>query len=83
MSERRPEPIGLMPGQRGLWYAHRFDPGSPILNVGEYLDIAGPLDIALFDQALRRTVQEAQALRLRFSEDDGALTAAVDPSLRH
>ncbi len=32
-----------MPGQRGLWYAHRFDPGSPILNVGEYLDIAGPL----------------------------------------
>ncbi|WP_340556903.1 amino acid adenylation domain-containing protein [Streptomyces sp. GSL17-111] len=83
MPERRPEPVGLMPGQRGLWYAHRFDPDSPILNVGEYLDIAGPLDTALFDEALRRAVQEAQALRLRFSEDDGALTAAVDPSLRH
>ncbi|MFE7459127.1 amino acid adenylation domain-containing protein [Streptomyces sp. NPDC057554] len=83
MSERRPEPVGLMPGQRGLWFAQRFDPGSPILNVGEYLDIAGPLDAALFDEALRRTVQEAQTLRLRFSEDDGVLAPAVDPAVRH
>ncbi|MFJ3970277.1 amino acid adenylation domain-containing protein [Streptomyces parvus] len=83
MSERRPEPVGLMPGQRGMWYAQRFDPDSPILNVGEYLDITGPLDVALFGEALRRTVQEAQALRLRLSEDDGVLTAAVDPSVRH
>ncbi|WP_461026803.1 condensation domain-containing protein, partial [Streptomyces sparsus] len=83
MSERRPEPVGLMPGQRGMWYAQRFDPDSPILNVAEYLDITGPLDVVLFDEALRRAVQEAQALRLRFSEDDGELTAAVDPSVRH
>ncbi len=42
-----------------MWYAQRFDPDSPILNVGEYLDITGPLDVALFGEALRRTVQEA------------------------
>ncbi|MGW9206227.1 amino acid adenylation domain-containing protein [Embleya sp. NPDC055664] len=83
MSDRSAGRIELMAGQRGLWYAHRFDPESPILNEGEYLDIDGFLDIGLFEEALRQTVSEAQTLRLRFFEDEDGLRQEVDPDLEH
>ncbi|HEY0696937.1 MAG TPA: amino acid adenylation domain-containing protein, partial [Micromonospora sp.] len=80
----RPAVIGLMAGQLGLWYAQRFDPRSTIHNVGEYLDIDGPVDVELFREALRRTVREAEALRLRLVErDDGGLDQYLDPALDH
>ncbi|WP_078911017.1 non-ribosomal peptide synthetase [Streptomyces sp. NRRL WC-3742] len=83
MPDRGARRVALMAGQQGLWYAHRFDPDSAMLNVGEYLDIAGPLDTDLFEEALRRTVAEAETLRLVFTEDGQGLTASVDPTLRH
>ena len=71
----------LMPRQLGIWHAQQLRLDDPGYNVGEYLEIHGDLDVGLFEEALRRTVSEAEALYLRFREDDGALRQYVDKSL--
>lgn len=53
--------------QEGLWYFQALDPKNPILNVGQYLDLTGNIDEAALMAALRLTLDEAQALRLRFA----------------
>src|SRR5438067_1171505 len=59
-------PLRLSNAQLGIWFAQTIDPSNPAYNLGEYLDIAGPIDAALFEVALRQVVSEAEALRLRF-----------------
>ncbi|MFF6815831.1 amino acid adenylation domain-containing protein [Streptomyces sp. NPDC012403] len=60
--ERRP----LSGAQEGLWYAGRLAPDSAAYNTAEAVEIHGPLDTALFETALRRTVGEADTFALRF-----------------
>lgn len=76
------ELLDLTPCQQGLWYMHRFDPGSPALEVGEYLDLRGPLDTTLFSAALRRVLEETPTFRVRLTEDSrGDVRQWIDPSL--
>ncbi|MGW8063944.1 amino acid adenylation domain-containing protein [Streptomyces ziwulingensis] len=66
--ERRP----LSGAQEGLWYAGRLAADSAAYNTAEAVEIHGPLDTALFETALRRTVGEADTFALRFTDtDDG------------
>ncbi|MFB8173477.1 amino acid adenylation domain-containing protein [Kitasatospora purpeofusca] len=61
----------LMSGQLGVWYAQQLAPDNPAYNIGDCTEIHGDLDPDLFVRALRRTVQEAEALRLRLRVEDG------------
>ncbi|MFD8008357.1 amino acid adenylation domain-containing protein, partial [Streptomyces mirabilis] len=70
----------LMSGQLGIWYAQQFAPGNPSYNVSEYLDITGELDLALFTAAVRRTIDEAETLRLRFRTEGREPRQYVDDS---
>ncbi|MEV4447645.1 amino acid adenylation domain-containing protein, partial [Streptomyces mirabilis] len=71
----------LMSGQLGIWYAQQLGPDNPVYNVGEYLEIHGELDLELFVDALRRTLDEADTCRLRFREEaDGTPRQYVDDS---
>ncbi|WP_280269513.1 hypothetical protein, partial [Nocardia wallacei] len=56
--------------QLGIWNAQRFDPESGRYLVGEVLEISGddPIDVALLAEAIRRTVGEAENMRLRIYE---------------
>ncbi|MBW1597481.1 non-ribosomal peptide synthetase [Streptomyces sp. JJ38] len=63
--------LPLLAAQWGIWAAQQLDPDSAAFNTAEYLAIDGPLDPALFEAALRRTVAETDALRVRFSVTDG------------
>ncbi|MFC8386094.1 amino acid adenylation domain-containing protein [Nocardia sp. NPDC057272] len=56
--------------QLGIWNAQRFDPESGRYLVGEVLEITGdaPIDVGLLSEAIRRTVTEAENMRLRFTE---------------
>ncbi|MET9216540.1 MULTISPECIES: amino acid adenylation domain-containing protein [unclassified Nocardia] len=56
--------------QLGIWNAQRFDPDSGRYLVGEVLEITGdtPIDVELLAEAIRRTVAEAENMRLRFRE---------------
>ncbi len=56
--------------QLGIWNAQRFDPDSGRYLVGEVLEITGdaPVDVELLAESIRRTVAEAENMRLRFRE---------------
>lgn len=56
--------------QLGIWNAQRFDPESGRYLVGEVLEISGatPVDVELLAEAIRRTIAEAENMRLRFRE---------------
>lgn len=66
MSEQSHVRWGLMAGQLGMWHAQQLQPGNPVFNMGEYIEIRGPVDIALFETAVRTTAGEVDCLHLRF-----------------
>ena len=55
----------LTAGQLGIWHAQQLDPGNPVYNIGEYLEIPGALDLGLFECALRQAASEVEAAHLR------------------
>ncbi|WP_285769427.1 non-ribosomal peptide synthetase [Peribacillus sp. SI8-4] len=59
----------LSGAQSGIWFAQQLEPDNPIYNTGEYIEIAGMIDIGHFEQALRQAVKEAEFLHVRFGED--------------
>ncbi|MEV6550600.1 amino acid adenylation domain-containing protein [Streptomyces sp. NPDC051597] len=66
----------LTGAQQGLWFAQRLDPANAAYNTAEYVEIHGPVDTALFETALRRTVGEADTFALRFTDTaDGPRSA--------
>ncbi|MEV4641066.1 amino acid adenylation domain-containing protein [Actinoplanes sp. NPDC049548] len=61
----------LTAGQLGIWSAQHLAPESPAFLISEYHDIHGDLDPALLVRAIRHTLDEAPAYRLRFRVVDG------------
>lgn len=59
------ESLPLSAAQEGVWFAQQLDERSPVYVAGEYLDIRGPLDVELFERAVRRAVDSAEALHFR------------------
>jgi nonribosomal peptide synthetase DhbF len=59
----------LTGAQAGIWFAQQLDPASAVFNTAECIVIHGPLDVETFEKALRQTVEEAEALHMRFGED--------------
>jgi nonribosomal peptide synthetase DhbF len=70
--------LALTAGQLGIWYAQNIDPTNPIYNVGGWVDIRGPIDLALLKLALNRAVNDTESLRVRFIEDDAGPRQIVD-----
>ncbi|MFI1018903.1 amino acid adenylation domain-containing protein, partial [Streptomyces sp. NPDC020965] len=69
MTERASQRLPLTGAQTGVWYGQRLDPTSPVYNVGQYVEIDGPVDLELLERAVRLTVAETEALTVRFEED--------------
>ncbi|WP_257458612.1 myxochelin non-ribosomal peptide synthetase MxcG [Archangium lipolyticum] len=59
----------LSAAQHGIWLGQQFDVESPVYNAGECLEIRGPVDVGLFEAAVRQAVGEAEALNVRFVSD--------------
>ncbi|MFC9328958.1 amino acid adenylation domain-containing protein [Kitasatospora sp. NPDC057015] len=66
---------GLTAAQAGVLAAQRIDPDNPAYNVGQYVELDGPLDTAALEQAVRRTLGEADGLHVRLTEQDGRTVA--------
>ncbi|MET9518323.1 amino acid adenylation domain-containing protein [Streptomyces sp. NPDC002994] len=69
-------PVEVLPAtaaQREIWLAEQRSPDTrQALRLGEYLEICGPVDPAVFEAALRQVVAETDALRVRLvSGEDG------------
>ncbi|MFH8568035.1 amino acid adenylation domain-containing protein [Streptomyces sp. NPDC017993] len=71
--------LPLTGAQAGVWYAQQVAPDSPIFRAAEYLEIHGAVDPALFEQALRQVVAEADALHIRFRDTDEGPRQEVGP----
>ncbi|MBP2405848.1 non-ribosomal peptide synthetase [Streptomyces syringium] len=80
MSEHQGVPLPLTAAQAGIWYAQQMNPQNTIFHLGEYLDIDGPVDVELLERALRRVVEEADTLRVRFELVDGEPVQRVLPA---
>lgn len=65
-----PDRLPVTRAQHGIWTGQQLDPDSPAFNTAEYVEIQGPVDTAALTAALRRTVAEVPAVRMRFFEDD-------------
>lgn len=62
--------LPLTAAQRGLWYAHQLDPDNAVLNIAHYVDVAGALNIEAYRAAWAQTIDEVDALRATYAEDD-------------
>ncbi|MFJ1449355.1 amino acid adenylation domain-containing protein [Bacillus halotolerans] len=70
----------LTGAQTGIWFAQQLDPDNPIYNTAEYIEINGPIDISLFEEALRHVIKEAESLHVRFGEDMDGPWQMMNPS---
>ncbi|WP_345522298.1 condensation domain-containing protein, partial [Streptomyces echinatus] len=70
MSRRDGDALPLTAAQREIWLAEqRSRTPIPGYRVGECLEIHGPVDRQLFESALRRVVDEVDALHVTFVDD--------------
>ncbi|MEV6555314.1 amino acid adenylation domain-containing protein [Nocardia sp. NPDC051756] len=67
----------LSTAQLRWWVAQQLQPAVPI-TVAMYLDLAGPLDVALMSRCARRAARELQSPNLRFRLVDGYPQQYVD-----
>ena len=72
----------LTAAQLGVWYAQMLAPQKPFYNIAEYLDIVGPIDLLVFEQALRRTMTENECSHIRLVETDDGPMQAIGPEPR-
>jgi nonribosomal peptide synthetase DhbF len=64
--------LPLSQGQFSIWLAQQLDPGNPGYNIGECIEIQGPVDQAVFQAALREVTAATDALQFRVVDtDDG------------
>ncbi|MER6913619.1 condensation domain-containing protein [Streptomyces sp. NPDC000594] len=57
--------LELTAAQRPVLSAQCADPGNTTYNVGQYIDLRGPLEVTPLRRAIARVLAEAPALRLR------------------
>ncbi|WP_346017289.1 condensation domain-containing protein, partial [Streptomyces sp. SID6137] len=70
--------LPLTAAQREIWIAEqRLGEVNRVFRVGEFLEIHGPVDPALFEQALLSAVAEADALHVNFVEEHGEVRQVV------
>ncbi|MFI1993516.1 amino acid adenylation domain-containing protein [Actinoplanes sp. NPDC020271] len=76
-----PDRLELTAAQAGVWFAQHLDPG-PAFTTAACVDVDGEIDPVVFERALRRTIADAEALRVRFSDADAVPRQEIveDPS---
>jgi len=73
--------LPLSAAQREIWLAEqRLNTANRVYKLGEYAEIYGPIDPALFETALRRVVGEADSLHVRFVEGGDGPLQVTEPS---
>ncbi|WP_032791330.1 condensation domain-containing protein, partial [Streptomyces baarnensis] len=71
--------LPLTAAQSGIWFAQELDPANVIYNAGEYLEIRGRVDAAVFEAALLRVLAEAECLRVRFTDTSDGPRQRIAP----
>ncbi|MFF1278698.1 amino acid adenylation domain-containing protein [Streptomyces marokkonensis] len=79
MSDSSATVLPLTAGQAGIWYAQSLSGPNATFNAALYLDIEGAVDERLFVSAMRQTVTETEALRVRITDDGTGPAQVLEP----
>jgi hypothetical protein len=60
--------LPLSAAQSGIWMGQQLAPTSPAFNMGQFVEIDGRIDEALFERAVRRVMAEVDCLQVRFAD---------------
>jgi len=71
------EPAHLGEMQRGLWFAHELDPGSPAYNLCSAFRVKGELDVPRLQASFERVVSRHRLLRSTFRAEGGTTRQVV------
>ncbi|SHM68904.1 non-ribosomal peptide synthase domain TIGR01720/amino acid adenylation domain-containing protein [Streptomyces yunnanensis] len=69
--------LPLTMSQQGVWYGQQLDPQSPKYNIGECIEIQGPLDEALFIASLEKVSSHCDSLNTEFVEQGDGIHQRV------
>src|SRR6266436_7787754 len=70
MAKSREDFRPLSSVQLGIWFESTLSDPKPSHNIGEKVDILGPISVPAFEEALRQLVAETEALRTVLSENE-------------
>jgi hypothetical protein len=70
----------LSGAQYHIWLAEHIGTAGATYYVGEYVEIRGPVEAALFERSLRQAVQETEALHARFVEGNDGPRQVLSPA---
>ncbi len=65
--------LPLSSSQLGIWFAQQTDALNRTFSIAEYLELRGPINPLLFEQALEAVVSECETLRVQFTLPAGEL----------
>ena len=71
----------LSASQLNIWIAQEIDPHNPIYNVAEWIEIDGPVDPVIFQEALRLMSLELDACKTRFIRTAAGPRQVLDSSI--
>ncbi|MEU4522044.1 amino acid adenylation domain-containing protein [Amycolatopsis sp. NPDC024027] len=71
--------LPLSTAQTDVWYDEQLSGGGLAYAMADYLDITGPLDVEVFQAALRALADEAECFRARFVEVEGEPRQLIEP----
>ncbi|EFE08376.1 enterobactin non-ribosomal peptide synthetase EntF [Citrobacter youngae] len=77
MTQRLP----LVAAQPGIWMAEKLSTLPSAWSVAHYVELTGELNAPLLAKAVVAGLEQADTLRMRFSEDNGDIWQWVDPTL--
>ena len=69
MTQRLP----LVAAQPGIWMAEKLSTLPSAWSVAHYVELTGELDASLLAKAVVAGLEQADTLRMRFSEDNGEI----------
>ncbi|WP_241968624.1 condensation domain-containing protein, partial [Streptomyces sp. ICBB 8177] len=77
MRETEDRLLPLTASQEGVWYGQAIDPDSPKYNIGECIEIHGPLDEELFERVVERVCDSCESLNTEFVSQGDAVYQRV------
>lgn len=73
--------LPLVAAQPGIWMAEKLSTLPSAWSVAHYVELTGELDASLLAKAVVAGLEQADTLRMRFSEDNGEVWQWVDSAL--
>ena len=73
----RSEVLPLSFAQQRLWFLDQLEPGSPLYNIPEAVQLSGPLDTHALEQSINELISRHESLRTCFIADGGSPTQVI------